>query len=369
MFVDLDPLGERRDKTVSALISGEVAMQEGEVAMREGDPIRDTQTAGTGDMFPTDLGRKVVPVVAGAVLLYIGFFVFADANSTFREMSRVGPPAVMLAIGVSIVSFVVRAVRWHWLVLQVGARVPFVDNLLVSFSGLAMTITPGKAGEVLKSLMLKEAFSVAVAQTAPLLLLERLGDLLAVVILTGLALTAVPGAGLAAALVTFAGALGTGLAMALPWLLGRIPERWLTAKFIRARREKAARAIDALRGSFQPRPFLVALSLSIAAWSIQSLTVWIFAESYASGQVSLGAGVVAYCAPLLAGALALIPGGLGATEASMAGVLMLLTKPPIALSAAAALTILVRLVTFWLAIGLGLLAMAAWRMRLAARKQ
>src|SRR5687768_17776427 len=43
-------------------------------------------------------------------------------------------------------------------------------------------------------------------------------------------------------------------------------------------------------------------------------------QAFPEFAISVVDGIVAYCAPLLAGALALVPGGLGATEASMAGI-------------------------------------------------
>lgn len=330
--------------------------------MEEGNPSNSPQP-GERDLFPTDLSRKVVPIVGIAVLLYIGFFVFADARATLTQIARVGAKPVLQALGLSIVSFYVRALRWHFLVQKVHPGVRLRDNILVSFAGLAMTITPGKAGEVLKSLMLKEAYSVPVARSAPLLILERICDLLTVVLVTGLGLTQLPGSSLLAGLTLACAIGGSACAMFLPQLIERIPQKWLDTKFIRTRQAKAKDALASLKSSLAPGPFVAALSLSAVAWGLQSLIVWLFAASYEPGAVSVATGAVAYCAPLLAGAIALVPGGLGATEASMAGIILLLADGKLPLSVAAALTILVRLVTFWLAIGLGLLALGAWRLR------
>src|SRR5690606_20785398 len=114
-----------------------------------------------------------------------------------------------------------------------------------------------------------------------------------------------------------------------------------------------------------PSAYLPALGLSLVAWGIQSVTVWLLAQAFPEFAISLVDGIVAYSAPLLAGALALVPGGLGATEASMAGMLVVLAGSSSALSVAAALTVLVRLVTFWLAVIVGLVALGAWRLRRA----
>ena len=57
----------------------------------------------------------------------------------------------------------------------------------------------------------------------------------------------------------------------------------------------------------------------------------------------------------------MLPGGLGLTEASMAGLLQELGGPGMTPAIAAASTILIRLVTFWWAIVVGLVSLAAWR--------
>lgn len=334
----------------------------------QGDELSDSQSA---DVFPADLGRKVVPVLLVAVLLYGALVAVADVNATFREIGRIGLAPTLLAALISLVSFFIRAIRWHLLVRGVHAGVPFVDNVIVSFAGLAMTITPGKAGEVLKSLMLKAAHDVPVARSAPLLLLERLCDLLTIVLLTAVGLAFEPRYSLVAILGGGSVVLGALACAFLPRFIDRVPQAWLEVGPLRTRQTKVQAALTAFRESLALKPFMVALALSIMAWSVQSIVVWILADAYGASAVDVADGVVAYCAPLLAGALALVPGGLGAAEASMAGILIVLSDESLSLSAAAALTILVRLVTFWWAIGVGLAALAVWRLRnisLASRR-
>src|SRR4029077_12374559 len=52
--------------------------------------------------------------------------------------------------------------------------------------GFVMSVTPGKVGEVFKSLLLYEARGVSIARTAPIVIAERLTDLIALVLLTAM---------------------------------------------------------------------------------------------------------------------------------------------------------------------------------------
>lgn len=317
----------------------------------------------TADLFPADLGRKAIPVLVVAVLLYGALVAVADANATFREIRQIGLAPTLLAALISLVSFFLRAIRWHMLVRGVHPGVPFSENVIVSFAGLAMTITPGKAGEVLKSLMLKAAHAVPVARSAPLLVLERLCDLLTIIFLTAVGLAFDPRYAVVAALGVIGVVLGALACALVPRFIDRVPQKWLEVGPFRTRQAKVRAALTAFSESLALKPFLLALVLTILAWSVQSTVVWILADAYGASTVDVADGVVAYCAPLLAGALALVPGGLGAAEATMAGILMVLADHQLSLSAVAALTIVVRLVTFWWAIGVGLAALAVWRVR------
>ena len=58
-----------------------------------------------------------------------------------------------------------------------------VDSLLTFLSGFVLTVTPGKVGEVFKSLVLFETHGVPVARTAPIVVAERVTDVIGVVVL------------------------------------------------------------------------------------------------------------------------------------------------------------------------------------------
>jgi uncharacterized protein (TIRG00374 family) len=79
------------------------------------------------------------------------------------------------------------------------------------------------------------------------------------------------------------------------------------------------------------------------------------------------AAVFAYSASTIAGAVAMMPGGLGVTEGSMTAFLQALggkTMPPAVASAA---TILVRVATLWFAVAIGLAAFGIYKLMRRSR--
>jgi uncharacterized protein (TIRG00374 family) len=77
-------------------------------------------------------------------------------------------------------------------------------------------------------------------------------------------------------------------------------------------------------------------------------------------QLAPGTAIGIYAIAVLAGAVSLLPGGLGSTETVMVA---LLAAQGFALTEAIVVTLVCRLVTLWLAIGFGWIALGALRQR------
>jgi uncharacterized protein (TIRG00374 family) len=118
--------------------------------------------------------------------------------------------------------------------------------------------------------------------------------------------------------------------------------------FVRARR-----AVRALQRLAHPRAFGTALLLATAGW-------WAEAASFSLLLTALGAHLRAMeCAfvfafGMLVGAISVLPGGLGSTEATMIG---LLASQGVPFATALVATAVVRLTTLWFAVVLGMLAL------------
>jgi glycosyltransferase 2 family protein len=136
---------------------------------------------------------------------------------------------------------------------------------------------------------------------------------------------------------------------------------------VRSLRPNLMEAHRALADLMTPITFGAGTLLGIAAWGLQALALLLIARSFPGVGLGVAEAMVAYCAPLLAGALAMLPGGLGLTEASLAGALIHFGGPAVTTEVAGAITIVVRLVTFWFAVALGFLALLTWQIRRSAR--
>ena len=92
-------------------------------------------------------------------------------------------PLILL---VTLGNYLLRFVKWQYYLRQIGVvGLKRWDSFLIYFSGLGMTVTPGKVGEWLKSYLLKEVHGTPVTKSAPILIAERLTDSVALLIIAG----------------------------------------------------------------------------------------------------------------------------------------------------------------------------------------
>ncbi len=305
------------------------------------------------------LMRRTYYALILTVLGYGGFLFYVDADAMWANLSVFSTHALLEGTALSLASFGVRFVRWAYYLKVLKLRVPLWPSAVIFTSGFAMSITPAKMGEVLKALMLRERYDMAVSRTGPIVLAERFTDVGALLLLGGIGLLDLPHgkliAGVATACVLAGGAVVSSRVMG-QWVIVQLTR---SSRMLRLR-EGLLNAHGALRELLQPATFAVGTLLSILAWGLQGVALLDVANDSPGVSMDLAGSMLAYCAPLLAGTLAMLPGGLGLTEASMAGVIVRFGGASVA--AAAAITIIVRVITFWIAILLGGVALVLYKL-------
>jgi glycosyltransferase 2 family protein len=301
------------------------------------------------------LFRRVILGVVAGMAVYVGFALWADARQVGAALGRFHWWTAGAGLVLAGLNYSLRFVRWQSYLSRLQLKVPPKESLLVFLSGFALTVTPGKLGEALKSLLLKQSHGMAVARTAPIVLVERLTDL------AGLLLLAAVGAFsfsvdkrflLAGAAIVLLGLLFASVeAFAIPAinLVGRI-------RRLRRIANSLAEAHASTVVLLKPVPLVSATLLSAVAWACECLAFWLIVNGFEGATLGMQAGTFIYAAMTIAGALSFLPGGLGVTEA---GMLALLVKfgTGIDHGAGAAATILTRIVTLWFAVVVGLAAL------------
>lgn len=101
------------------------------------------------------------------------------------------------------------------------------------------------------------------------------------------------------------------------------------------------------------RVFLVGIVVSTIAWGLESFSMYLVMVGFGLPSTVLEANFV-FCFSIIVGALSMLPGGIGGTEAGMVGLLKFMG---IAYKDAMPSVILIRLCTLWAAILVGVVFM------------
>jgi len=315
------------------------------------------------ELLGKQLAQKLIAPTLFAVLVYAALLFYGDYRAIGEALRALSARAALVGLALSLANFLIRGFRWHYYLRLKELALPFRHTMVIFIAGLGMSITPGKVGEVLKSLLLKEHFDVPIAISAPIVVAERVMDAGALITLgcVGLAYLQSPWLALAA----LVAGVGTFFLFGKSrWLVLRLVTLLTRIRRIAPFREKLLAAHASLFELWTVKAFSLSMLMSLVAWGMQAAIVIVFAEELGA-LVTPAEASVAYSAPLLAGTLAFLPGGLGLTEASMAGTLRALSG--VAPSAAATITILTRGATFWFATVIGLTALFAYRRDRASR--
>ena len=256
-------------------------------------------------------------------------------------------PAFAAALGLAMVNYMLRYLRWAIYLRALNIRVPLSVGVSVFFAGLALSITPGKAGELLKCVWLNRQAGVPVSASAPAVVMERITDVASVALLgmTGVLLLPAP-----VALVV--GGMLSVAVVATGFLASRHGVMALKLPVIRRWQEPLGQSLDGLRRLMSPGMLGAAVVLGGLAWAAEGLALWIIVVGIGEWVSPLIAIPVSAAAALV-GAVTALPGGLVGFEGSMVA---LLRQTGLEAPAAALATLLTRLATLWFAVLIGLLA-------------
>jgi uncharacterized membrane protein YbhN (UPF0104 family) len=293
---------------------------------------------------PPRLPVKQLLLVLGLVATAYAAALLVWGESPRGLLARLWSPTGLQAALLCLLNYGLRGLRWRLWMARHGRHFGLLQGLRLYLAGYAFTPTPGNVGEAVRGLMLAR-HPLGARQSLAIFGAERLADLLCLLLLC------LPAAWWAwtQGLAQQAPAWALGLAMAVAGAAA------LAVAALLRFRHAVLRRLGWLHDAWaclRQRP-LRWFALSLAAWAAQGLALWLVCRDL---NVSLGLATATgfYAVAMVAGALSALPAGLGGTEAVLAG---LLVAHGAAAADALAITVLIRLLTLWLAVAMGLMAL------------
>lgn len=268
--------------------------------------------------------------------------VYGDYGKVLAAISSFRMVYIPILLSLAFTNYILRALKWHYFFKVLGLEISFRENLYVFLSGLLMVITPGKFGEVWKSWLVRDLRGYELHRTVPIVFLDRITDVVAMLTLASFGVFVFKDS-----IISFILVLAALLIMLM---VLRSETVMLTVFGISTRLEGARKAYLSSLALLQFRVFILAALMSLLAWFMECLAFYLTFRGL-SIDASIFESTFIYAASSVAGALTMLPGGLGVTEASLAGLSSHLLGLDRSVTVAA--TFIIRAVTLWFAVVVG----------------
>jgi glycosyltransferase 2 family protein len=311
----------------------------------------------------TKLTRRLVAAMLLGVAIYGAIVLYRGAATIAQRLDQFAWWTFGAACALAFSNYVLRFFKWEYYLARLEIRgIPKGESFLTFLSGFVLTVTPGKVGEVFKSLILFQLRGVPIARTAPIVVAERVTDLIGVIALISVGSLSFPGGMVWASLgtavvvsilvIVASPSLASSLLRGLPRLPGALGRLGLRIA------PKVEEALQKLRELTTPRRLVIPTLLSICAWALEGIALWVILGGFGE-RAPLPLTAFFYATATLAGALVPVPGGLGVTDELLEEQMARIGGVPEATATAAML--LVRFATLWFAVAVGFCALAILR--------
>lgn len=288
---------------------------------------------------------------AVALAALTGLVLVVNPRALAGALSRFNPLVAALVLPLTASWFVLQGVRWHFLLRLAGSGLRLVDSVLLSVAGQTITaVLP--LGDLTRAVFASDAAGLEVGVAAATVTVQELTFTLLLVLLATPGMIALHvGAGIVGAVI--AGVLAIFAILTVPPLFQAV--RSAAALLPLPRRVLAQ--VDQL----QQETVSLLRRRETAAWSALDLTraavgatvLWLIVQGLDPGAIDWWRAAFVVAVAYVGGAVSFLPGGTGANDASVVGLLVLLGLDP---GTAGAAALLQRVAFTGLAAGLGLSA-------------
>ena len=304
---------------------------------------------------------KIAIGLALGLAIIVGLALFADVRKVTAEINEFYWPYAPLVLGLTLFNYALRFLKWHYYIRLIGAKnIHWIDSLRIFVGGFPLALSPGKLAEPMKAVWLRQYTGVPVARGIPVVAAERISDGLAVLLLSTLGVIAYPRywPGFVVVLTGLLGVIVVSqirpLALRLLGLGERLP---LVSNFSHHLHE----FYEGMYQLFGAKTMLVAVGLGMVSWLGEGVGFYFVLRGLGlpPSLWMLSVAVFVLSFSTIVGAVSSLPGGLGAAEVSIAGMLALTLGAPQAIAASA--TLLIRFFTLWFGVALGMVVLVTSR--------
>lgn len=303
--------------------------------------------------------KSIIIGIIAAAIIYLILAIYADYELVLKSFSQFNWLFLPLVLFLSYLNYHTRFLKWNYYLKLLRIDLPWKDSYGIFMSGLIMSITPGKMGELLKTYIVKKITGEPISKSAPIVFAERITDFISVVIL----------ALIGAFIYDYGKTVVIGTGIFFIFIVYVVSHKVIALKIISAVKQisflnKYILSIEAAYQSsydmLQPIPLIKMVLLSIVSWFFECFGFYIILSNFGL-DISLMWAVFVYAFATILGSITMLPAGLGVTDGSLT---FFIIRAGYAQDLAVAATIITRAATLWFAILVGIVSLLIYQKRI-----
>mgnify|MGYP006138056973 CR=1 FL=1 len=297
--------------------------------------------------------NRIFLVVIVIVIFYIGYIGYSDFNEFSNNIKNLKFEFIPIILLFSFIPLAILTIRQKILLKSIDIKISNKENFLLYLSGLSFIITPGGAGEAIKTYFLKKKYNHKIAKTIPLVLVEKYTDLISVITIIAIFSIIIQINEIIIAMSVI------GIVTLITYITIRIKKMFELGLKILKKIKPLSKFTDTISESYEgiylmtsPKIMLKSCSISISVWSIEAIAIYLVFLSFNTDIGFIQTTLIMYSSVII-GAVSLLPAGIGVTEVSATHFLL---KEGLEISLVTSIVFIVRLTSIWFATAIGFIA-------------
>jgi len=299
------------------------------------------------------IGNKILIVVIAVIGLYAAFLIASDINTISSKISDFKIEIIPVILLLVTSGWFVLFFRWNLLLRNAKIFIPVKDSFLIFMSGSALTIIPGKVGELVKSQLLKTKFGIARSKTVPIVILEQFYSAIGLVTLSSFGIwyfeLGVYVFGFFMATLVFVFVLLSSR-KAFNKTVSLLEKRRFASKLV----EPLSSSYDGIKNGIRGPIVLYASGLSTLFWLMEAISIYFILLAFGVETIGFFTIISTYTTSIMLGILSFLPLGLGVVEGTLTSFFAIYG---INVSLALTIVVVIRLFTRWYGVSFGFIAL------------
>lgn len=302
--------------------------------------------------------KRILLSIAIAAAVYLALTIYLDYSKVLESFANFNWLLLPLLLILSLANYLTRFLKWQYYLNLINIRLKLQDSFSIFMSGLIMSVTPGKFGELLKAYLVKQVNGTQISKTVPIIFAERATDFLS------LTFIAIIGAyyfdyGKSVILIILFILILLIIIISNKIIADKILVAVSKISYLNRYIHKIKNAYDSSFVLLNIKSLILMTLLSIISWGFECLGFYFIINNF-SQNINLVWSFFTYSFSTIVGAVSMLPGGIGVTEGSLT--LMLINKG-LSNNDALASTFIIRVVTLWFAVLVGIISVVIYQKR------